>query len=82
MLTVSPIDNLCSLPTVTPFSLVPVDDYTIIGYLKQINERKATGSDGIPARFVKMCAKVLVKPMHMTSLINMSIVSSTVPSAM
>ena len=49
----------------------------IYDMLRLLDQRKASGSDGIPARFLKLCCSVLAQPI--TTIINKSIYQSKVP---
>ena len=60
------------------FMLTPVNDNFIYEELCKLNPSKSTGTDNIPARFVKDAASVLTKPI--CHIVNLSIDQSIVPN--
>ena len=62
------------------FMLIPVTEVFIYKELCKLNPSKCTGTDNIPARFVKDAASVLKRPvMH---IVNLSIEQNVVPKNM
>lgn len=61
------------------FSIPDIEEKDIKYIVNHLNERKATGSDGIPAKFVKMFLKVLMP--YLLFLINSSIKLNIFPIA-
>ena len=59
------------------FMLIPVNDDFIYKELCKLNPSKSTGTDNIPARFVKDAASVFKKPIG--HIINLSIETNVVP---
>ena len=57
--------------------MASVEEEFIFKELCKLNSSKGTGSDNIPARFVKDAAAVLTKPI--TYIVNLSIRSGSVP---
>ena len=60
------------------FMLIPVSGDFIYKELCKLNPSKSTGTDNIPARFVKDAASVLTKPI--VHIINLSIEQNVVPN--
>jgi hypothetical protein len=59
------------------FSLSVVTKGTVIKYLNKLGANKATGLDGIPARFIKDSVHNISEPL--THIINLSIITGIVP---
>ena len=59
------------------FSLLPVDQASVLKMLEQTNPNKASGIDKLPGIFIKDGASLLAAPF--TQLINLSISTSTFP---
>jgi len=57
----------------------PVDISTVILAIKELNDTKAIGSDGIPLKFLKDALPVII--LYITIIINTSIVTGTFPKA-
>ncbi|XP_037792643.1 uncharacterized protein LOC119587991 [Penaeus monodon] len=57
----------------------PVDISTVILAIKELNDTKAIGSDGIPLKFLKDALPVII--LYITVIINTSIVTGTFPKA-
>ena len=62
------------------FDLSPVCEDVVYSKLISLNVRKSSGIDLIPAKLLKICAKVITTPF--THIINLSINSGTVPDNM
>ena len=60
------------------FKPQPVDTETIILTIKNLNETRSAGSDGIPLRFIKDSLYVIV--FYLTCIINISIVTGIFPT--
>jgi len=60
------------------FEIPPITEQFIKKSLSALDERKATGLDGINAKFLKMSASVISKPLE--KVFNMSIEKGTFPS--
>ena len=73
-LSTSPILNKSNLPKMRP---IKVNDQGVLKLLKNLNARKASGSDRIPAILLKNCAEVLCTPLAF--IIQQSIDLRTVP---
>ena len=63
------------VPNSYSFSLV--SENRVLGYLKNLSAKKATGLDGIPSRFVRDGASVIACPL--THVINLSLIQGVVP---
>ena len=63
---------------VPEFKLELIDEDLILGLLSDLDHLTATGHDGIPARFIKLCRSLLSKPLML--VINRSLMESKVPS--
>ena len=59
------------------FMLIPVNEDFIFKELCKLNPCKSTGTDNIPARFVKDAASIFKKPIG--HIINLSIEKNVVP---
>jgi len=59
------------------FGLSIVSENKIFKYLSNLSSKKATGLDGIQARFVKNSASVIANPL--SHIINLSIIQGVVP---
>jgi len=59
------------------FSFALVSESTVLKYINHLSHSKATGLDGIPARFVKDGAAVIAGPL--THIINLSLIQGRVP---
>ncbi len=57
----------------------PVDSDTVILIIKNLNETKAVGSDGIPLRFLKDALPVII--LCTTCIINVSLATGIIPKA-
>ena len=57
-----------------------IDQQVILKELSNLNEKKATGPDDIPAKFIKLAAFHLAEPL--TYIINLSLSTASVPNDM
>ena len=62
------------------FRLQEVDCDFILKELNSLNVSKSTGLDGLPARFLKDAAEIIMRPV--TFIINLSLRSGIVPQEM
>ena len=62
------------------FTLSPVNEEHVLNLIMGLNSHKATGLDGLPARFVIDSADIICKPL--THIINLSIQSGVFPCDM
>ena len=62
------------------FTLSPVNEEHVLNLITGLNSHKATGLDGLPARFVIDSADIICKPL--THIINLSIQSGVFPCDM
>ena len=70
--------NLKSLPGLDKFELTCVTEKDVLKYFNKLSTAKATGFDGIPVKFLKCNVQLTVN--ILTFIINLSIVTKTVPS--
>ena len=66
-----------TVPTRFQFCMIAVSD--VLAQLRKLDVRKATGPDGISAHFLRSAAEELANPL--TYMFNLSLQSSTIPSA-
>jgi hypothetical protein len=69
---------MTQLPIATDPWICDVSVLSVYNQLCRLNSRKATGSDGIPARLLKECAAVLAEPI--SHLYSLSLESQQIPS--
>ena len=65
------------VPTDSEFNITLVDESFVLNQLQNLNVNKATGIDNISAKYLKMAAQAITKPL--TKVLNLSIESNTFP---
>ena len=70
----------CGTPQPENFSIATIVEELVCKEIALIKDNKASGVDGIPAKFIKASHKFLTKPL--THIINLSIKTCAVPDAM
>ena len=75
-----PLCNEIMNETPHNFQFAPIEEDELLTLLETLNTNKATGSDNISAKVIKLNAKVLVKPLWV--IFNKSIQTGTFPSKM
>ena len=73
------VDNFYRSKGVKPnsYSFLVVSESKVLKYLNALSANKATGLDGIPSRFVRDSASIIVCPL--THIINSSVIQGVVP---
>ena len=74
----NPTSYLTSSDTVPSLKLVSVSEETISQLLSELNHRTATGCDGIPPRFLKLCSASSL--LHSQNIINRSLKEFKIPA--
>jgi hypothetical protein len=62
-----------------PFKIPEITSQFISKELQDLDIRKSTGLDGIGTKFLKMCSKIISKPLK--KIFNLSLSSGLFPSA-
>ena len=73
------VEKIYRLKGVKPndYSFSVVSENKILKYLNNLSAKKATGLDGIPARFVRDSASIIVCPL--SHVINLSFIQGIIP---
>ena len=72
------VDRNPRLDTDTRFRFEPVTSAEVLGYVKQLKRKKATGIDNLPPGFLKDVAINICNPL--TFVINLSLATGSIPS--